>query len=97
MPGAPYNKLYAWHTSHPYPEVDGDTSPQTVEIPFLLPHELLHEIQRAGSLQFARSMTGHLTDADVKSFWHHCHQQTEWQNHVVLNDPNVDWARPSPV
>ena len=33
------------------PEAFDEANPVPTEVPFLLPHELLHELSRAGSLQ----------------------------------------------
>ena len=71
--------------------------PQLVEIPFLLPHEVLHALYEAGDVQFARSMTGNLGASDLRRFWQHCHQMTEWREHPVLNDPKVNWESSTPA
>lgn len=35
-------------------------------------------------------MTGLRSGEGIAEFWHHCQRQTEWQDHPVLQDPNVE-------
>lgn len=55
-----------------------------MEVPFLLPHEILHSLAAAGDLQFAISMTGHRSKASIAAFWKHCRSLEEWKNHPCL-------------
>jgi hypothetical protein len=89
--------------------------PESVEVPILLPHELVHCLHAAGptqvplasqcvrtrlqgfcvaeSLQFGRSMTGFKSNKEFVDFWRQASEQTEWRNHPVLDDPNVEKER----
>ena len=46
------------------------------------------------TLQFSKSMTGHLTESAVAEFWGHCAAHEEWRNHPCLNDASVPQGRP---
>lgn len=56
------------------------------QVPFLLPHEILDAVSRAGSVQWGRSMTGHRSSASIAAFWNHCKSLDEWKDHPALRD-----------
>ncbi|CAL1141145.1 unnamed protein product [Cladocopium goreaui] len=69
--------------------VDFEKVAQPVDVPFLLPHEILHAVYEAGPLQFARSMTGHRSSESISHFWKHCCSLDEWRNHPCLTNPDL--------
>lgn len=62
---------------------------EMVDIPVLLPHELLDALARAGPEQFGISMLGKYTEQAVGEFWDHCLKMPEWKDRPVLSDPSV--------
>lgn len=69
--------------------VPSEEKPVGVDVPFLLPHEVIHALSNAGQLQFARSMTGHRSRASIVKFWQHCVGLEEWAHHPSLQNPET--------
>ena len=67
-------------------KVANHDDPVPTQVPFLLPHEILDAVSRAGSVQWGRSMSGHRSSASIAAFWNHCKSLDEWKNHPALKD-----------
>jgi hypothetical protein len=69
--------------------VNNSLDTEEIDIPVLLPHEILDALARAGPDQFAKSMLGNRTAEGVGEFWEHCLTLPEWRNHPTFADPSV--------
>lgn len=64
--------------------VPTSTDVQEIQVPVLLPHEVLHAIACAGAVQVSKSLTGTFDRPAIREFWTHVRQLEEWKNHPLF-------------
>ncbi|CAK9059150.1 Uncharacterized protein SCF082_LOCUS31390 [Durusdinium trenchii] len=77
--------------------VPGKEALSEVQVPILLPHEIIDALWQAGPFQFQRSMTGAKDHKSIEAFWEHCATLEEWRDHPCLKRPSITRSRLLPI